>query len=51
MSRGCPVLASDINIFKEISKNGINYFTNNDKKSLIENLEYLLKNEKTFIQK
>ena len=51
MSRGCPVLASDINIFKEISKNGINYFTNNDKKSLIENLEYLLKNEKNLYSK
>ena len=30
MSLGCPVLASDINIFREISENGINYFSNND---------------------
>ena len=51
MSLGCPVLASDINVFREISENGINYFTNNDKKSLTENLEYLLKNEKNLNSK
>lgn len=51
MSLGCPVLASDINIFREISENGINYFANNDKNSLTENLEYLLKNEKYLYSK
>ena len=51
MSLGCPVLASDINVFREISEDGVNYFVNNDKKSLIENLEYLLKNEKNLYSK
>lgn len=51
MFLGCPVLASDINVFQEIGKNGINYFINNDRNNLIENLEYLLGNEKNLYSK
>ena len=51
MFLGCPVLASDINVFKEIGENGINYFVNNDRNNLAENLEYLLKNEKNLYSK
>ena len=42
MSVGCPVLASDTNIFKEICKNGVHYFKNNDQHDLTERLEFLL---------
>ena len=42
MAIGCPVLASDISIFREICKNGINYFKNNDKNDLSDKLKYLL---------
>ena len=42
MSVCCPVLASDTNIFKEICKNGIHYFKNNDQHDLTERLEFLL---------
>ena len=30
MAVGCPVLASNIDVFEEISKNGVHYFNNND---------------------
>lgn len=42
MSVGCPVLASDTSIFKEICKDGVHYFKNNDQNNLTEKLEFLL---------
>ncbi len=42
MAMGCPVLASDISIFQEICKNGVNYFKNNDPDDLSDKLKYLL---------
>ena len=51
MSVGCPVLASNINIFNEICESGIHYFSNNDQKDLIEKLEYLLSSDKNLLSK
>ena len=42
MSIGCPVLASNTNIFKEICKDGVHYFSNNNVNDLFEKLEQLL---------
>ena len=42
MSVKCPVLASNTAIFKEICKDGVHYFQNNDQKNLTEKLEFLL---------
>ena len=42
MAAGCPVLASNIDVFEEISKNGVHYFNNNDQNNLSERLEQLL---------
>tara|TARA_B100000959_G_C14511231_1_gene431411 strand:- start:4 stop:318 length:315 start_codon:yes stop_codon:yes gene_type:complete len=46
ISNNCPVLASDIEVFKEISSEGINYFTVNNRNSLSDQLDYLLYSSK-----
>ena len=39
---GCPVLASQIEVFEEICKDGVHYFNNNDQNDLCEKLEKIL---------
>ena len=51
MSVGCPVLASNIDVFSEICKNGINYFENNDTDDLSEKLNYLLYSDNKLLSK
>ncbi len=51
MSIGCPVLASDIDVFSEICKNGVNYFKNNDSDDLSEKLSYLLYSDTQLLSK
>ncbi len=51
MSIGCPVLASNTSIFKEICKDGAHYFNNNDANDLCEKLEQLLYSETNLLLK
>ena len=51
MSIGCPVLASDIDVFSEICKSGVNYFKNNDFNDLSEKLSYLLYSDSQLFSK
>ena len=51
MSIGCPVLASNIDVFNEICKDGVNYFKNNDSNDLSEKLEYLLYSDNKLLSK
>ena len=51
MSIGCPVLASNTDIFKEICKEGVHYFENNDQNSLSYQLETLLNSDKELLSK
>ncbi len=51
MAMGCPVLASDIDVFREICKNGVNYFKNNDFNDLSEKLTYLLYSDSQLFSK
>jgi glycosyltransferase involved in cell wall biosynthesis len=43
---GCPVIASDIPVFRELGKQFVNYFNPNSPDDLAEKLEYYLANEK-----
>ena len=51
MAVGCPVLASNIDVFEEIGKNGIHYFDNNDQNNLSERLEQLLYSNEYLLSK
>ncbi len=51
MSIGCPVLASNTSIFKEICKDGAHYFKNNDTNDLSEKLEQLVYSETNLLSK
>ena len=51
MAAGCPVLASNIDVFEEISKNGVHYFNNNDQNNLSERLEQLLYSKDLLLSK
>lgn len=42
MHHGCPVLASNIKVFYEVSKNSINFFEEGDENSLVDQLIKLL---------
>ena len=42
MHHGCPVLASNIKVFHEVSKNSINFFEEGDENSLVDQLIKLL---------